>query len=68
MTQEEDDRNFEKEMERIYAIKAELSAELNAMTDEEQLAYYEKRDRELIQESHLEKYSKLFNYQEPVPK
>ncbi|MHC6202635.1 hypothetical protein ACYULU_05505 [Breznakiellaceae bacterium SP9] len=61
MTQEEDDRNFEKEMERIYAVKERLSAKLTAMTHEERLAYYEKRDEELIREGHLEKYAQRFN-------
>ncbi|GHU47370.1 hypothetical protein FACS1894200_02610 [Spirochaetia bacterium] len=65
MTQEELDRNFEEEMKPIYAAKARLSAKLNAMTDEEQLAYYEKRGKELIQEAHLEKYSQRFNYKQP---
>ncbi|GHU47119.1 hypothetical protein FACS1894200_01990 [Spirochaetia bacterium] len=60
MTQEELDRNFEEEMKPIYAAKKRLSAKLNAMTDEEQLAYYEKRGKELIQEAHLEKYSQWF--------
>jgi aspartate/methionine/tyrosine aminotransferase len=65
MTQEELDRNFEEEMKPIYAAKERLSAKLNAMTDEEQLAYYDKRGEELIREAHLEKYSQRFNYKEP---
>ena len=65
MTQEEMDKNFEEEMERIYAIKAELSAESNAMTFEERIAYYDKQGEELIRECHLEKYSPRFNFKEP---
>ena len=65
MTQEELDRNFEEEMKPIYAAKERLSAKINAMTFDERIAYYEKRDRELIQEAHLEKYYQMFNYQEP---
>ncbi|GHU47479.1 hypothetical protein FACS1894200_02910 [Spirochaetia bacterium] len=42
-----------------------MSAKLTAMTFEERIAYYEKRDEELIREGRLEKYAQRFNYQEP---